>query len=292
MFTRPKLFVGLACLVLAATVVALAPAPISAQSPVKSVRDNFARPDQTIEYHFMLQVPDLQEKELEKILQARVIEPLKSIAEIGRLGKPRPGIYVDSRDYTLDKAYLIVRVRQGQITIKSRAGAPESLIDLEDCGAKKYEMDYFAKPNYSISSDIQFKPEEFATTPPAFTVPKLWDFMEKKCPALFSQIRPHLKDATVEVPGVATMYSSEIKVKIPSAPKLKEGTLAAWFFPPTDKTLVEFAFTGYNRDRGDLDRLYDEIMTSVKKEGLLNAEQISKTRQYFKAYWGSLPPTE
>jgi hypothetical protein len=292
MFTKHRLFSALTLFFLAATVVAPGPTSTFAQSPAKSVRDNFARPDQTIEYHFMLQVPDLQEKEMEKILQARVIDPLKSIAEIGRLGKPRPGIYVDSRDYILDKNYLIVRVRQGQITIKSRAGAPESVIDLEDCGAKKYEMDYFARPNYSISSDIQFKPEEFATTLPGFTVPGLWAFMDKKCPALFSQIRPYLKDAAIEIPGVATMYSAEIKIKDPSAPKLKEGTLAAWFFPPRDQTLVEFAFTGYNRDRVDLDKLYAEIMSAVKKAGLLNAEQISKTRQYFKAYWGTLPPTE
>ena len=292
MLAKPKVLVVFPLLVLIATAWVLSPTPTFAQSLAKSVRDNFARPDQTIEYHFMLQVPEVQEKEMEKIVQSKVIDPLKSIAEIGRLGKPRPGVYVDSRDYALDKAYLIVRVRQGQITIKSRAAAPESLIDLEDCGAKKYEMDYFAKPGYSISSDIKFKPEEFATTPPAFTVPGLWAFMEKKCPALFGQIQPYLKDAAIEIPGVATMYGAEIEIKSPSAPKLKEGTLAVWFFPPTDKTLVEFAFTGYNRDRADLDKLYAEIMESVKRAGLLNAEQISKTRQYFRAYWGTLPPTE
>jgi hypothetical protein len=292
MFARRKWSVTRTLFVVIATAWALAPTSTFAQSPAKSVRDNFARPDQTIEYHFMLHVPELQEKEMEKILPSKVIDPLKSIAEIGRLGKPRSGVYVDSRDYALDKAYLIVRVRQGQITIKSRAVAPESLIDLEDCGAKKYEMDYFAKPGYSISSDILFKPEEFATTPPAFTVPGLWDFMEKKCPALFGQIQPYLKGATVEIPGVATMYSAEIKVKSPSAPKLKEGTLAVWFFPPTDRTLVEFAFTGYNRDREGLDKLYGEVMSAVREAGLYNAEQGSKTRQYFRAYFGGLPPTE
>lgn len=292
MFPRSKCSIVLVLLVLAVTTVVLVPAPISAQSPAKSVREKFADPEQTIEYHFMLQVPDIQEKEAEKILQAKVIDPLKSVAEIGRLGKPRAGVYVDSRDYVLDKSYLIVRVRQGQITIKSRAAAPESLIDLEDCGAKKYEMDYFAKPNYSISSDILFKPEEFATVPPAFTVPGLWTFMEKRCPALFSQIRPYAKNAAIEIPGVATMYSAEIKIKSPSAPKLKEGTLALWFFPPTDRTLVEFAFTGYNRDREKLDALYEEISSSVKNAGLYNPEQISKTRQYFRSYFGNLPPTE
>jgi hypothetical protein len=96
----------------------------------------------------------------------------------------------------------------------------------------------------------------------------------------------------IEIPGVATMYSADIKLNHPLATKLKEAGLAVWFFPPTDKTLVEFAFAGYNCDREDLDKLYAEIMESVKKAGLLNAEQISKTRQYFRAYWGTLPPTE
>jgi hypothetical protein len=292
MVTRPKkLFIVLALFV-AATAVMLTPALISAQAPVKNVRDSFAQPEQTIEYHFMLNVPDLREKEMEKIVQSKVIDPLKSIADIGRLGKPRAGIYIDSRDYVLDKHFLIVRVRQGQITIKSRGAAPESLIDLADCGAKKYEMDYFAKPEYSISSDIKFKPEEFATTPPGFTVPGLWAFMEKKCPALFEQVRPYAKNAAIEIPGVATMYGADIDIKSPSAPKLKEGSLAVWFFPATDKSLVEFAFTGYNRDRESLDKLYTESMETVRKAGLLKAEQISKTRQYFRAYFGSLPPNE
>ena len=116
--------------------------------------------------------------------------------------------------------------------------------------------------------------------------------MEKKCSTLFSQIRPHVKEAAMEIPGVATMYSADIKLKHPLATKAKESGLAVWFFPPTDKTLVEFAFSGYIRDREDLDKLYAEVMASVKQAGLLKAEQVSKTRQYFRAYFGSLPPSE
>ncbi len=292
MFARPKGMIGLACFVLAAMVAALALAPASAQSQARSVRENFARPDQTIEYHFMLKAPEIREKEIEKILRSSVIDPLKSLVEMEKLGKPRPGLYVDSRSYVLDKNYLTVRVRQGQITVRSRGGAPEGLVNVGDCGSKKYEMDYFAKPNYSISSDIKFKAEEFATTPPALTIPGLWEFMEKKCPVLFSQIRPHLKEASIEIPGVATMYSADIKLKHPLGTKANEAGLAVWFFPPTDKTLVEFAFTGYNRDREDLDKLYADILSSVKNAGLYNPEQVSKTRQYFRAYFGSPPPTE
>jgi hypothetical protein len=292
MLAKPKVLVVFSLLVLIATVWALSPTPASGQTPAKSVRDNFGQPKETIEYHFMLKVSDIREKDVEKTLQVSVVDPLKPLVEMERLGKPRSGIYIDSRNYVLDKSYLTVRVRQGQITVRSRGATPEILIDVGDCGSKKYEMDYFVKPYYSISSDIKFKPEEFATTPPALTIPGLWEFMEKKCPALFSQIQPYLKDAAIEIPGVATMYSADIKLNHPLATKLKEAGLTVWFFPPTDQTLVEFAFTGYNRDREDLDKLYAEIMESVKKAGLLNAEQISKTRQYFRAYWGTLPPTE
>ena len=49
MFAKPKVLVVFPLLVLIATAWALSPTPTFAQSPAKSVRDNFARPDQTIE---------------------------------------------------------------------------------------------------------------------------------------------------------------------------------------------------------------------------------------------------
>ena len=292
MVTNPTIYAFFALLVLITILWIPAVTPVSAQPQATAIRHNFAQPDQTIEYHFMLNVADIREKGIEKVLQTGVIDPLRTLVEMEKVGKPRPGIYIDSRDYALDKRKLTVRVRQGQITVRARGMAPEGLVDVGDCGSKKYEMDYFVNPYYSISSDIKFKGEEFATTPPALTVPGLWAFMEKKCPAIFSQIKPYLKGVAVEIPGVATMYSAGIKLKHPLATKLKEAGLAVWFFPPAGKALVEFAFSGYIRDKEDLDKLYAEVMASVKQAGLLKAEQVSKTRQYFRAYFGTLPPTE
>jgi hypothetical protein len=59
-----------------------------------------------------------------------------------------------------------------------------------------------------------------------------------------------------------------------------------WFFPPTNKALVELAFTGYVRDKAALDRLYRDFGKFLKEAGLLKTEQVSKTEQYFQAYLG------
>lgn len=58
---------------------------------------------------------------------------------------------------------LILRVRDGQITLKARGPSAASVADLAKCDAKKYEIDYFDTPEYSVSSDIKFKKEEFET---------------------------------------------------------------------------------------------------------------------------------
>ena len=127
----------------------------------KAKAESFAQKDQTMEYHFMLVEGDLTEKNMTKFLAEKIIAPLKPICDIEVLSKPRTGIYVDSRDRVLDKNKIILRVREGLITAKARAPAPEVLLDLEKCSAKKYEVDYFGQPEYSISSDIKFKQEEF-----------------------------------------------------------------------------------------------------------------------------------
>ncbi|MCI0474654.1 MAG: hypothetical protein L0Y55_00245, partial [Anaerolineales bacterium] len=241
-----------------------------------------------VEYHYMIQIADLKEADLSKAYQASIVDPLKAIAEVGALGKPKPGIYVDSKDYALEKSNLIVRVRDGRITLKARAASPDVLLDLENCSSKKYEMDYFGTPDYSISSDIKFAAEEFDIKLPALTIPKLWEFIEKKCPAVYKQIQPALKSgANVEIPGVANMYGAEVKLKHATAAKLKEAGLAVWFFPPTDKFLVELAFTGLVKDRADADKMYAEIQSALKNAGLLKVDQSSKTQQYFAAYFGA-----
>jgi hypothetical protein len=121
--------------------------------------ESFAQPDQTMEYHFMLSEGDLTEKDIAKFLAEKIIAPLKPICDIEPLSTPKNGIYVDSSDRILEKNKIILRVREGLITTKARALAPEVLLDMEKCSAKKYEMDYFGQSEYSISSDIKFKKE-------------------------------------------------------------------------------------------------------------------------------------
>ncbi|MDI7258582.1 MAG: hypothetical protein QME90_01535 [Thermodesulfobacteriota bacterium] len=252
----------------------------------KATAESFAQKDQTIEYHFMLIEGDLTEKNMTKFLAEKIIAPLKPICDIEPLSKPRTGIYVDSRDRVLDKNKIILRVREGLITTKARALAPEVLLDLEKCSAKKYEMDYFDQPEYSISSDIRFKKEEFDVNPSKWTIPDLLGFMGKQCPALADQLRPVVKDgAGIEIPGVAIMYGADLTLKHPMAKKAKGAGISVWFFPPTNKAIVELAFGGYVRDRGELDQAYAEIGKFLKSGGLLKAEQVSKTEQYFNAYF-------
>lgn len=251
----------------------------------KAKAESFAKPDQTMEYHFMLDEGDLTEKGMAKFLAEKIIAPLKPICDIAPLAEPKNGIYVDTRERTLDKHKIILRVREGLITAKARALAPEALLDLEKCSAKKYEVDYFHQPEYSISTDIKFKKEEFDVSPSKWAIPDLLVFMEKRCPALLDQLRPVVKDgAGIQIPGVAMMYSADITLKHPLAGKARGAGLAVWFFPPTNKALVELSFGGHVRDRAELDPLYVEIGKFLKEAGLLKAEQVSKTEQYFRAY--------
>lgn len=249
--------------------------------------ESFAQPDQTMEYHFMLNEGGLTEKNIVRFLAEKIIAPLKPICDIELLFKPKKGIYVDSRESVLNKNNIILRVREGQITTKTRALVPEVLLDLEKCSAKKYEVDYFYQPEYSISSDIKFKTEEFDVSPSKWTITDLLGFMGKQCPALLNQLRPVVKDgADIEIPGVALMYSADVTLKHPLAGKARDAGLSVWFFPPTNRALVELSFGGYVRDRAELDPLYAEIGKFLKDAGLLKAEQVSKTEQYFRAYLG------
>lgn len=279
----------------ATTALAAAAAPALAQAapavPASGLAAAFARPDQTIEYHFMIAVPAMKEADLAAVYDKAVVAALAPVAEVGALKKPKPGIYVDSRGHDLEKKNLIVRVRQGQITVKARASAPDALLDLAPCSTKKYEMDWFGTPDYSISSDIKFKDEEFDVKPTAWTPPKLWEFIGSKCPDLMKQIGPAVAGApAAEIPGVAAMYSADVKLKHAAAADLAkaglEAGVAVWFFPPTDKALVELAFTGRVADRAASDRMYGDIRAELSKAGLLAADQSSKTQQYFAAYFG------
>lgn len=260
----------------------------------QSLAEKFASPDQTIEYHFMVQINGLSEKNISAQFQSSIVEPLKNIVTIGALKKPKPGIYIDSRAYGLEKQNLIIRVRKGQITIKARASSPDALLDLQKGTSKKYEMDYFGVPEYSISTDIKFPEDEFDIQPSAWTPAKLWDFIEKKYPAIMKQIQPAVQATPdIEIPGVASMYSADIEIKHPLAQKLKEMDglaewgLAVWFFPPTDSYLVELAYTAKVKAKDVAEQLYFDLIQQLKSAGLYAPNQISKTQQYFAAYFGN-----
>jgi hypothetical protein len=260
---------------------------IAAPATSRALGERFMQSDQTVEYHFMIQVSALSETDLENSYQASVVEPLKAVADVGALGKCTPGIYVDSKGRGLEKHNLIVRVRDGQITIKARAASPTALLDLEGCASRKYEIDHFGTPDYSISSEIRFRADEFDIRPPALTPARVWDSIEEKCPGVWKQLRSAVQSSgKMEIPGVAHMYSTEATLKHPTGARVKDAGVEVWFFPPTDKFLVELAFTGFVKDRADMDRMYAELGATLRAAGLLRADQSSKTRQYFAAYFG------
>ena len=285
--------------VLALTLVVLAaspsaapagPLPTIASAPAapESLRARFARPDQTVEYHFMLQVDSLSEGTLASAYAARVVGPLRAVADLEPLGKWKPCIYVDSRARDLQRRHLIVRLRQGRIDVKARAAAPAALLDLGECTSRKYEMDYFGTPDYSISSEIVFDRDELDVRSPAWPPGRLWDLLERNCPAMGRQLRAEVpRLGAVEIPGVAHMYGAPAVLKHPAGSRVKEAGIAVWFFPPTGRFLVELSFTGYVRDRADMDRMYADLAARLAAAGLLRKDQSSKTEQYFQAYFGA-----
>ena len=264
--------------------------PRSTAAPAGAVAlaARFAQPDQTVEYHFMIAVPAMSEGDLESSFRARVVEPLKPVADVGALGRSRLCRYVDSKDRGLWRHHLIVRVRDGQITVKARASSPEMLLDLQGCASGKYEMDYFGAPDYSISSDLAFGPGEFDMGSSRSAPGGLWELVGRKCPELWRQIRPTVRSSPgLEIPGTAHVYAAAAALKHPGAARLKEASVAVWFFPPTDRFLVELAFTGCVKDRAEVDRMYADLRARLRSAGLLRADQSSKTQQYFSAYFGT-----
>ncbi len=265
-------------LVLAALLLgAAAPGPVA---------ERFAQPGQTVEYHFMIRVDSLSEAGLGGAYPARVVAPLAAVAELGPLGKWKPCIYVDSRQRDLKQHHLIVRVRKGRIDVKARAASPAALLDLGECTSRKYEMDYFGMPDYSITSEIECDTEELDVRHPTWPPSKLWGCIERHCPGLGKQLRatvPALEAA--EIPGVAHMYGAPAVLHHTAGSRVKEASVAVWFFPPTDRFLVELSFTGYVKDRAEMDRMYADLSARLVAAGLLRADQSSKTEQYFQAYF-------
>ena len=132
------------------------PASSPAAGEATSVAQKFARPDQTLEYHFMLKTPPFTEENRDQAL-GPLLDAMKSIGEIGKLKGPREGAYIDTKDRMLEGRNLILRLRPNLITIKARGTSMDTLIDLKPCVSNKYEQDYFEEIGYSISAEHPLK---------------------------------------------------------------------------------------------------------------------------------------
>ena len=261
--------------------------PAQAQTAPSGLAEKFNKSDQTLEYHFTLKAPAFTDKDVDQVLPPW-LEQLKIIGEVGKLEKPKEGSYLDTRDRLLDRAHLIVRERKGLFTIKARANSLEELVDLENCFKPKYEQDYFEEIGYSISAEIRFEKEEWIADPTKATMGQSLEFLQKKCPPLYKQLEVILKPLSdLTAPGTAKMWSVEFKPNHPLAGNLKESGISAWSFPGTGQTLVEVAWTGYMKDRAELDMLYFQVKEKLEKAGLLAVDQSSKTERYFQAYYGA-----
>ena len=263
---------------------------LAAQAPVPDLMKKFQDPEQTLEYHFTLKAPAFTDKDVDQVL-APVMAALKPFGEVGPLKKPKEGAYLDTRDRMLDRAHLIVRLRPGLFTVKSRANNVAEMVDLPVCQKAKYELDYFEEVGYSISAEITYDKdkEEWLTKPiSSTTMAQVMAFMKRACPSLYQQLEVILKPiSNLTAPGVAKMWGAEFTPNHPLAPTFKESGLSAWTFPGTGQTLVEIAWTGYVKNKAELDLYYRQTRERLDKAGLLAVDQSSKTERYFAAYYGA-----
>jgi hypothetical protein len=250
----------------------------------------FAQPDQTIEYHLMLRSEALVEPALMDSFSARIAAPLSDLAEVGPLGPCRLAGYVDSPDHRLARHHLIVRLRAGRITLKARASSPSHLLDLDACSTRKYELDRFGAPEYSISTEVECPPGEVEPAAGTATVARMWDVIARECPALWRTLQPFVAgDDGLCIPGIAHMYDAKVRLRVTGAERFPDAGLTVWFFPPTGRSLVELSFTARVRDRAEAQRVYEELHERLRATHRLDADRASKTRRYFAAYAAGAP---
>jgi hypothetical protein len=239
-----------------------------------------------LEYHFMLNdTLKIDEKSFSE-QAGRLLDQLAPLFVIDPKAKRGSSVYVDTKDRKLKKENLILRIREGQITLKARGPSAFSVQDIGQCDEKKYEIDFFDIPEYSISSDINFKKEEFDIRLPGMTPEKLFGFVGKKCAAAAEALRNASADPAVLFPGVNSQYDFKGKLKTdhPLANKLRKVDFSVWFFPPTGRISIELAYTGDAKDKAELDALHQETTRFLEGKGLLNPVQGSKTEFYFNSY--------
>lgn len=240
-----------------------------------------------LEYHFLLNNSVNVSEACMPTLPAQLIEQLAPMFLVKVEGEHDVGMYVDTPDRLLQQQNLILRVKQGKITLKARGAAPGSVLDLEKCDKKKYEIDYSGQADYSISSDLKFKDEEFDITFTTITPQKLYTFIQTRCPAMYAHLTPLVNDTRVRIPGVASQY--EFEASLPAdhpAAKKAEVTLTIWFMAPKDETVVELAYSGAAAEKDVLDALQTETVEFLTSKGLLRTEQKSKTQLYFDTFLG------
>lgn len=239
-----------------------------------------------LEYHFLLNDTINVAPEFMSNLPAQIVEQLAPLFVIERKGKFATAMYVDTKDRVLGKKNLILRLKSKKITVKARGNSADSVEDLKKCSKKKYEIDYYGTAGYSISSDVKFKKEEFDSSFANVTPDKLLTFLESKCPQVYSNVAFLSGNPNVRIPGAAHTYKFKAALKEgnPLADKL-EVDFAIWFFPPTDRTVIELSYSGPAADKAELDKLQAETFELLKSKGLLNPLQISKTNYFFNTFF-------
>jgi hypothetical protein len=244
-----------------------------------------------IEYHFVLNDLTNINEEYMPVMPDQVVEKMAPMFVVDPNGKMKNGMYIDTPDRKLKQKKLILRVKKGKLTVKSRGSAPEAIADIPKCdrekSSKEYELDYFGKPGYSIASSIKFTPEELDIANNTITPAKVGAFLQTACVPLYEQVKDVLADPAVIIPGTSNQY--KFKVKLGKGYPLAENEelevdLAIWYFPTTTETVFELSFTGPASERAQLEQLQDQTFAFIKERGLLSTNQISKTETFFSVY--------
>lgn len=244
-----------------------------------------------IEYHFVLNDLTHIDEQYMPIMPDQVVERLAPMFIIDPKGKHKNGMYIDTPDRKLQQKKLILRVKKGKLTVKARGATPENIMDLPKCerkkSSKKYELDYFGKPGYSISSSIRFTPEELDIANNKITPSTVASFLEGACAPLYAVVRDVLADPAVVIPGTSNQYKFKVKLGQDNPLAANEDfevDLAIWFFPTTVRTVFELSFTGPASERAELEKLQEKTFAFLKERGMLSENQISKTQTFFNVF--------
>jgi hypothetical protein len=241
-----------------------------------------------LEYHFLLNnITNINEQYM-PVMPVQVAEKLAPMFIVDPRGKMKNGIYIDTPDRKLKQKNLILLVKNGKLTVKSRGNSPEEIADLPKCerkkSSKKYEVDYFGTTGYSISSSIRFSPEELDIANNMISPAKVGAFLEKACAPLYEKVKDVLADPSVVIPGTSNQYKFKVKLGkgYPLADnKDLEVDLAIWYFPTTSETVFEISFTGPAAERTKLEELQKQTFAFLEKRAMVSPKQNSKTQTFF-----------